>query len=182
MHLVCTFVTDLKNKTMKKLILTVAIAATLGTAAFANEGTKTAAKNTSNVSYQVLNQFDVQFQNAENVSWSSTSNGQKADFVVDDVKMTAFYDNRGQYIGTTENIAFKKLPASAKKEITEKYKGYEIGEVIKFQSNDPAPSSLDRLVGDSDPLAYFVDLKNDKEEILVRVTPQASVYFYKQIK
>jgi hypothetical protein len=69
-----------------------------------------------------------------------------------------------------------------KKKITAKYKGYEIGEVIKFQSNDSAPSSLDRLVGDNDPLAYFVDLKNDKEEILVRVTPQANVYFYKQIK
>jgi hypothetical protein len=116
MYFLCTFVTDLKNKTMKKLILTVAIAATLGTAAFANEGTKTAAKNTSNVSYQVLNQFDVQFQNAENVSWSNTSNGQKADFVIDDVKMTAFYDNRGQYMGTTENIDFKKLPGAAKKE------------------------------------------------------------------
>lgn len=167
---------------MKKLILTAAIAATLSTGAFAFEGTKSAAKNTTNVSYQVLNQFDVQFQNAENVNWSSTSNGQKADFVIDDVKMTAFYDNRGQYIGSTENVEFKKLPASAKKEIAAKYKGYEIGEVIKFQSGEPSSSALDRLVGETDPLAYFVDLKNDKEEILVRVTPAANVYFYKQIK
>lgn len=166
---------------MKKLILTAAVAVTLSTGAFAVGSTN----NTSNtkVSYQVLNQFESQFGDAENVQWSATSIGQKADFMIDDVKMTAFYDNRGQYLGTTETIAYKKLSSSAKKEIAAKYPGYEVGEIIKYQSNDSFSSSLDRLsVGDNGPLNYFVDLKNDKEEILVRVTPNANVYFYKQIK
>ncbi|WDF53628.1 hypothetical protein [Mucilaginibacter sp. KACC 22063] len=167
---------------MKKLILTAAVAVTMSTGAFAVESTKNTS-NSNKVSYQVLNQFDSQFADAENVTWSATANGQKADFVIDDVKMTAFYDNRGQFLGTTQAIAYKKLSTSARKEIAAKYPGYEVGEIIKYENNDPSYSSLDRLtIGDNGPVNYFVDLKNDKEEILVRVSPNANIYFYKQIK
>lgn len=164
---------------MKKLFLTAAVALTLSTGAFADGSVKSTSE--TNVSYQILNQFDVQFSGAENVQWSATSVGTKAEFVLDDVKMSAFYDNHGQFIGTTESVAFKKIPLSAKKEIAEKYKGYFVGDVIKFQSAETS-NGLDRLVGETDSVAYFVDLKNDKEEFLLRVTPQGNIYFYKQIK
>ncbi|MCJ8209499.1 hypothetical protein MUY27_07245 [Mucilaginibacter sp. RS28] len=167
---------------MKKIILTAAVAVTLCTSAFAIDKEKAKAESkTSNVSYQALNQFEAQFSGAENVNWSSTNFGEKAEFVLDDVKMSAFYNRTGEFLGTTQAVAYKKLPSSAKKEIESRYKDYTVGEVIKYESAENT-DGLDRLLGSVEPVAYFVDLKNNNEEIVVRVTPQAGVYYYTKLK
>ena len=33
-----------------------------------------------------------------------------------------------------------------------------------------------------DENAYFVDLKSDTKEVLVKITPEAHIAFYKQVK
>ncbi len=165
---------------MKKVFLTVAIAATLTTGAFAVGSTKNTIADTK-VSYAVQHQFDTEFHDAERVTWSSTANGLKADFVMDDVKMTAFYDKVGDFIGSTEDVTFKTLPSTAKREIAAKYKGYFAAEVMKFQGND-TPTAYERITADDQSSAYYVDLKSEKEEVLLKVTSRGDVSLYKQVK
>ena len=165
---------DLKLKvTMKKIFLTVATVGVLATGAFAKiDGGKKAEPVT--VSFSVQNEFDEEFSNASNVVWSITPNCQKATFVEDGTRKTAFYSLQGEYLGVTQVVAYSAVAGSAQKEIAAKYPGYSVGDVIKLTTND-ATSGFDQTV-------YFVDVKNDSKEVLLRVTPSANVYFFKQVK
>jgi hypothetical protein len=158
---------------MKKLFITAAIATLFSASVFA-DGTK---KNntTVNVSYTVLNQFGADFADAKNVTWTVNKNFQKADFILDNAKMTAFYNLRGEFVAVTQSVDAKAIPAKAQKEITEKYNGYAVNEVIVLQNNTELNSEVEAT-------AYFVDLKNDTKEVLVRITPESHIEFYKQVK
>lgn len=157
---------------MKKIFITTAMIALLGTSVFAKDGGKKVEKAVT-VSYTVQNQFDADFSDATDVNWTVTSNCQKATFTLNDVKMTAFYNLQGEYLGTTQDVAYSTLTSKAKKQITDKYKDYTVADVIKYETSDNVTA---------DQTVYFVDLKNTTSEILVRVTPSADVYFFKQVK
>lgn len=158
---------------MKKIFLTLATVGILGTSAFAKiDGGKKAEAAT--VSYAVQTEFDEQFSDATNVAWTITSNTQKATFVQDGTSKTAFYSLQGEYLGVTENVPYRAIAAKAQKEIAAKYSGYSISDVIKLTTND-ANAGFDQTV-------YFVDVKNSTNEVLLRVTPSAGVFFFKQVK
>lgn len=159
---------------MKKIFLTFATAALLSVNVFAADGGKKA-ENTVIVSFAVQQQFTADFENASNVSWSETKNCVKADFVVDGAKKTAFYSLTGDFIGLTQTVGYTAIPAKSQKLIAEAYKDYTPVSVIVYQAN----TSLNDTV---DPTSYFVDLKNEKHEILVRVTNTGSLDFFKQVK
>jgi len=158
---------------MKKLFITAAIATLFSASVFA-DGTKKA-KTEVNVSYTVLNQFTADFADASNVVWTVNGSFQKADFISGDVKKTAFYNLQGQFVALTQDVDARAIPAKAQKEITEDYKGYTVNEVIVIQNNT-------ELNPDADETAYFVDLKSDTKEVLVKITPEAHIEFYKQVK
>jgi hypothetical protein len=157
---------------MKKLFITAAIATMFSASVFA-DGTKKA--NTVNVSYSVLNQFNSDFANATNVTWTVNNNFQKAEFILEGVKTTAFYNLQGEFVALTENIDAKAVPAKAQKEIDQYYKGYTVNGVIVIQNNTAVNP-------DADETAYFADLRNGDKEVLVKITPEAHIEFYKEIK
>ena len=158
---------------MKKLFITAAIATMFSASVFA-DGTKKS--NTPvNVSYTVLNQFNADFADAKNVVWTVNKNFQKADFVSEGVKMTAFYNLLGQFVALTQSIDAKAIPAKTQQEIAEKYKGYAVKDVIVLQNNTETNP-------DADETAYFVDLKNDTKEVLVKINADAHIEFYKEVK
>ncbi|RYU92328.1 hypothetical protein EWM62_02510 [Mucilaginibacter terrigena] len=157
---------------MKKLFISTAIAALFTVNVFAANTVSKSEEGTENVSNVVSSKFNNDFSRAEGVTWKVNSKFQKATFTIDGVKKSAFYNLRGELIGVTENVQFRALPEKARKEIAVKYEGYFANEVIKLDNGD------DTL----DSVAYFVDLKNSKEEVLVRVTPSAGVYFFQQVK
>jgi hypothetical protein len=167
---------DLKFKaTMKKIFLTFATAALFSVSVFAADGGKKSNDNTANVSYAVLQEFNTDFAYAKDVVWTVTKNCQKADFVVDGVKKTAFYNLSGDYLGTTQIIGYNAIPVKAQKQIADSYKGYVAGDVIVFQANVSVNDNIE-------PTAYFVDLKSTSHEILVRVTGSGNAEFFKQVK
>ena len=158
---------------MKKLFITAAIATLFSVSVFA-DGTKKA-KTEVNVSYTVLNQFTADFADATNVVWTVNGDFQKADFISDNVKKTAFYNLSGEFVALTQDVDGKAIPAKAQKEIADDYKGYSVNEVIVIQNNT-------ELNPDADETAYFVDLKSNTKEVLVKITPEAHIEFYKEIK
>jgi hypothetical protein len=168
------FVADLKFKTMKKLIITTAILAILGVSAFAYDGGKKPITGDVNVTYAALNHFKTDFKKVKNAAWTVTSNCQKVTFDMDGVTMTAFYSLTGDYLGVTHNVDYDKVPAGAQKEINSNYDDYTSKGVIKFE-----------YTGDNkaiDPLVYFVDLKKADSEIVLKVTADEKVSFFKKVK
>jgi hypothetical protein len=167
---------DLKFKTtMKKIFLTIATAALFSVSAFAADGGKKATETSANVSYAVHQEFTTDFAGAENVVWTVTKNVQKADFVVDGVKKTAFYNLSGDFLGSTQVIGYNAIPAKTQAIIAGDYKGYTPVNVIVYFANEAIKTDIDATT-------YFVDLKSEKHEILVRVTETGSVEFFKQVK
>jgi hypothetical protein len=158
---------------MKKLFITAAIATMFSASVFA-DGTKKAS-TTANVSYSVLNSFSTDFADAKNVTWTVNRNFQKADFIANDIKMTAFYNLQGEFVALTTDVDAKAIPAKAQAQIAEKYKGYKVNEVIVLQNNTEVNPAADET-------AYFVDLKSDTKEVLVRITPEANIEFYQTVK
>lgn len=150
---------------MKKLLIIPAIVGLLTTSVFAKAINK---DDESRISYSVVNQFKSDFRDAKDITWTITDNTQKAEFTVNGVRKTAFYNMSGEFMGTTQRIAYTSVSESAKKTIAAKYKGYTVGDVIQLSTNDS--------------VQLFVDLHNAKEEILVRVSPTSSVSFFQQVK
>jgi len=155
--------------TMKKLFITTAIAALFTANVFAFNAPIKSDDGSASASYAAVAKFNNDFVRAQNATWKITPNFQKVTFELDGNKMSAFYNVRGELIGVTQNVQFKALPEKAKLEIASKYEGYFAQEVIKLDSGD-------------DTTTYFVDLKKEDKELLVRVTPTAGVYFFQQVK
>jgi len=167
---------DLKFKiTMKKIFLTIATAALFSINVFAADGGKKTTETSANVSYTVQQEFNADFATAQNVAWTVTKNCQKADFIVDGVKKTAFYNLAGDFLGTTQVIGYNAIPAKSQKLIADSYKDYVANNVIVYQANEAINSDID-------PTSYFVDLKNSKHEVLVRVTSSGNIELFKQVK
>jgi len=158
---------------MKKIFLTIATIGLLGTSVYASDGGKKTEK-TPTVTYSVKSEFDSTFSEATNVSWTVTSNVQKATFTLNDVKMTAFYNLQGEYLGVTQDVAYSALDAKAQKQIATKYADYKVGEVIKLTTPDDETTS--------DQTVYFVDLAGKTDELLVRVNNSSDVFFFQKIK
>ena len=160
---------------MKKIFLTIATAALFSVNVFAADGGKKVTETAVNVSYAVQQEFTADFANAQNVVWTETKNCQKADFTVDGVKKTAFYSPAGDFLGTTQVVGYNAIPAKSQKLIADSYKGYTPGSVIVYQTNEALNSDIDAT-------SYFVDLKSEKHEVLVRVTGSGGIEFFKQVK
>lgn len=161
---------------MKKLIFTLAASLLVSVSTFAYDGGKKD-DDANKVSYTVKNDFDATFGGVEDVIWTVTGDFQKAEFLMDDVKTSAYYNTKGEYLGYTQLVTMKALPSSARKEIAAKYKGYNVNEIIKFRTGDSNSSALSRLAvgGSFDEVSYFVSLQKADQKTLVRVTPYSSL-------
>jgi hypothetical protein len=159
---------------MKKLTLLSAFVAIFSLSAFAAEGGK---DDSNKVPYFVMRQFESEFYNAKNISWTVNENFEKAEFSVDGVKMAAFYDSNGKYIGHTETVAYNVLPSHAKKQIAREYEGFHVKELIRFQYAETPSSALSRLTATSsfDDEVYLLSLYKADKQATLRITPSSAV-------
>ena len=158
---------------MKKLFFTAVLATMIGFTALAADGGK---KNTTEagISKTALNHFATDFNTVTDVTWSLSANCQKAVFLQDGVTTTAFYDLNGEFIGTTNKVDYAIIPFEDKETIAKKYAGYEVAEVIRFKY---AGSNAEL-----NPIVYFIDLKKDASEVILKTSPGESLSFYKKVK
>lgn len=158
---------------MKKIFITIATIGLLGTSVYAADGGKKTEK-TSTVSYAVQNDFEANFSDAKDVTWTITANSQKATFLLNGVKMSAFYNINGDYLGLTQDVAYSTIGEKAKKEIASQYEGYDVNEVIKLETSGANTNFAETV--------YFVDLKSSSAEVLVRINQNNDVFFFQKVK
>lgn len=160
---------------MKKLTL-LALVTIFSFSAFATEGGK---KNddTNKVPYFVIRQFEGEFSDAKDITWTVNETFEKAEFTVDKVKMAAFYDSNGKYLGHTEVVTYNSLPANARKQIARDYEGYHVKELIRFQYADAPSSALTRLTATSiyDDEVYLLSLNKADKQATLRISPSSAV-------
>jgi len=157
---------------MKKLFITAAIATMFSASVFA-DGTKKV--HTVTVSYSVINKFSTQFPDAKNITWTVNNGFQRADFELEGVQSSAFYDLSGDFVAITEEITAKAVPAATLKEINTKFNGYTVDHMIVLQNNT-------EFNPDAEATVYFADLKNGQKEALVRIDADGHIELYKEVK
>ena len=96
--------------------------------------------------------------------------------------MTAYYDDNDKLVGTTSVAKFSDLPAAGQKEIKDTYKNYRVGPVIFFNDNEANDTDM-LLYGTQfdDEDSYFVELNSVTDRIVVHVTPDGNVYYFKEL-
>jgi hypothetical protein len=98
-------------------------------------------------------------------------------------KMSAYYDDGGQLVGTIHEELFADLPDNAQKEIHHKYPDYAIADVVKFDDNES--DDAERImygISMDDADNYFVELKNDSKAIIVKVDLSGDVNYLTTVK
>lgn len=164
---------------MKKILFLACLITILSARSFA------AGKNDekdAEVSYFAENNFLNKYYGAKDVKWTVTSNFQKAAFTLDGKTMSAFFDRNGEYIATTQYVVESKIPAVGKKRLAKLYADYKVSEVVRYDFDGDADAHLQLLTGKRFyNTIYFVNLKNDKESVLVKVTPDGDVSYVKSL-
>jgi len=145
---------------MKKLFIAALLTISVATTAFAADEKK--------VNVRVMNTFNTEFENAENVTWTVKTNFVKASFVMDGQRVDAFYDFNGESIGRSQGISLDDLPLSAKRTYAKKYADYIVKEAIKFDGVDES--------------AYYVSAENDKHSVILKITNAGIGVFKKTAK
>lgn len=141
------------------------------------------AEDRNEVSDLTRNQFAIDFPDAKDVRFVKTKEFDEVFFISGKKKMKAYYDYDNELVGTTQKKTFADLPENAQKEINKKYAGYNIDGVIKFDDNEINETDM-VLYGTSfdDADNYFVELKNDSKDVIVKVDPAGYASFFKDMK
>ena len=150
---------------MKKSLLIAFLLVVLSAGAFA--GTTYDGSKERKASSYVLTKFADEYKGATDVTWEITSKFQKVTFKLDGVQTSTFYNWQDERIAATQKFEFEKLSPTALKNIVKNFGGYNVGEVIKYMS---------------DETVYFVNLKNEKESFVIKVDSYDNASFFKRLK
>ena len=129
---------------MKKLILTLAVVVS-SLCSFAGE---------VNVSTRVLDAFKNDFASAKEISWTTTNDYYKANFVFNDQYVTAFYNLDGELIGMTRYISSLDLPLNLQTKLKNSYSSFWISDLFE--------------VSNQDGTSYYITLENAGSKIVLK--------------
>lgn len=145
---------------MKKLFISALLALSVAASAFA--------KDPNNINSALLRSFKADFKNASEVSWVTARDYTKASFTLNNERMEAFYNNKGEVIATSKSITLDELPVSAKRAFTKKFADYTVKEAIRMEGSEES--------------AYYISAENEKETLIVKVDDFGSVSIFKTTK
>ena len=112
----------IKSPAMKKLFITILLAASVAAGAFAAP---------KKVNAAILYNFQNAFKEASDVTWLISRDFTKAEFTANDTKMEAYYNSDGDIIATSKSIDLDELPVNAKRSFAKKFEGYNVTEAIQ---------------------------------------------------
>ena len=165
---------------MKKIFFITSILLVTAMVTFAQKNDES---TNTDPSFFIKSEFSRDFPFAENVHYSVEKEFTKVSFTQGDEKMSAFYDESNQLLGTIQKETFDVLPHNAKNEILKDYAGYRIVDIVKFE--DKENEGMDLLqygTSSNDPDNYFLELKNDLKAIVVKVDLAGEVDYMGEMK
>ena len=142
---------------MKKVLMTLAIAIS-SIVAFAGE---------ENISKDVLNSFNKEFNGAKEVRWTTGSDFYKAVFILNDQYITAFYNKDGEFLGMTRNISSLNLPMKLQSKIRSDFAEYWITDLFELSDNDGTH--------------YYITVENADSKVLLKSSDNTDWNIYKKM-
>lgn len=147
---------------MKKLVTILIAAAMLCSAfVFATDG--------DHVNARVKASFSSDFSTASNVNWEKISDHYFARFTVNQVEITAAYNDVGELVGTSRTIETGQLPISISLALAKKYEGYTFSKKaieLTFE-------------GDT---RYYLSIGNDRNILRLKCSVNGNIEVEQKIK
>ncbi len=112
---------------MKKILVIITMVASLYTA------TSYAKTTTPTVVAQAM---QAQFTDAKNVSWSEVNNLYKAEFVLNDETITAYFDGEGKLVASARNLTALELPILLQTDLKNSYAKYNVSGIMELDNED----------------------------------------------
>ncbi len=154
---------------MKKLIVTLVIAVSSFSAAFAgNSFSKPTAAEGEVVSAKVLGAFQKEFSSAKEITWTVASDYYQASFVYNDQHVSAYYNMDGELMGLTRYISPADLPLALQSDLKKNHCDYWISDLFE--------------VANENGTAYYITLEDADTSIVLKATDGKSWKFYKKVK
>lgn len=146
---------------MKKSLFSVLLMV-LSVVAFAKNDKEKDKEKKAAVSY-----YAHELAGADNVTWTKSGKFQKASFIKDGTRMTAFYNWQNELIATTQIVDVTELPARAISNLVKYFPGNKMGEIVRYTNNETV---------------YFVNLTSEKEDFIVKVDANNNASYFKRLK
>jgi hypothetical protein len=85
---------------------------------------------------EVTEAFKVRYPHAEKVSWKDNITSFEAEFLLNDYKMRAYFNSKGEWQSSEKNIKFEDLPREVKDGFAKsKYSDWEKGSIVETDKN-----------------------------------------------
>lgn len=130
---------------MKEMIMTLAIAVS---SLFAFAGDK-------NVNENVLHAFNYEFAGATEVKWTTTKDVYKAEFVLNNQHISAYYTSDGELMGLARNISSLELPETLKNKLKADFGNYWI-------------TGLSEISNSNEDTDYLIALENADAKVILK--------------
>ena len=113
--------------------------------------------------------FKKSFPQATEVSYTVKKDFTEVNFTWHSLKLQAFFDRTGNYIGLSREISVKDLPLSYVININKEYKGFDITEAIEFDHSENG-------------LSYYVTVIKEDRKYVLNVATDGSISVFKKMK
>jgi hypothetical protein len=146
---------------MKKLSIAAVFAITIISSAFAG--------NNGIPRFKVAESFINTFPHATEIVYAVKGNFTEVNFSWNNLKLQAFYDLEGNWIGTSRQIAIKDLPVSSLLEINKKFPGSVPTEAIEFDHADNG-------------MSYYVTIAGSEKSYVLQILTDGTISVFKKMK
>jgi hypothetical protein len=127
--------------------------------------------------------FTEEYGNISAVQWERQDYFDEATFTKDGKVMKAYFDTDGELVGTVNEDTFNNIPQKAGKIIQKEYPDYKVGDVVYYTDNLEQEGDIYLFGNEMESASnYFVELSNINKRLIVKVTPEGDVSFFKELK
>jgi len=146
---------------MKKVSIIAFMVITIVSSAFAGDNNA--------LNFKGSDSFKKTYPQATDVVYSVKKEFTEVHFTWNNLKLEAFFDRQGNYIGTSREIAVNDLPLSYVLGINKEYKDFDITEAIEF---DHAENGM----------SYYVTVINGDKKYVLNVANDGTISVFKKMK
>ena len=146
---------------MKKVTIIALMVITIASSAFAGDN--------STLNFKGADAFKKTFPQATEVTYTVKKEFTEVNFIWHSLKLQAFFDRQGNYIGLSREISVKDMPLSYVININKEYKDFEITEAIEF---DHAENGL----------SYYVTVVKEDRKYVLNVATDGTISVFKKMK
>ena len=127
------------------------------------------ATDSDKVNARVKSAFLNDFTTASNVSWELLKDFYFATFILNNVEVSAAYNEQGELVGTSRTIERSQLPIILSMALDKKYEGYTISKKALELAFEGATR-------------YYITVYNDKQALKLKCSPDGNIDVERKIK